>query len=69
MSKPAVSALAPLPFDLIYSDGEPLETEWHTEQIPLLKEVTRQAMAEGGRSDFFAGGNMFVYYSVAGLRW
>jgi hypothetical protein len=31
MSKPAVSALAPLPFDLVYSDGEPLDSEWHTE--------------------------------------
>lgn len=64
MSKPAVSALEPLPFDLIYSDGEPLDSEWHTEQIPLLKEVIRQAMAESGRNDFFVGGNMFVYYSA-----
>jgi Uma2 family endonuclease len=68
MSRPAVSALAPLPFEFIYSDGEPLETEWHTEQIPLLKEVIRQAMAERGRSDFFVGGNMFVYYSVEQAR-
>ncbi|HEX9943973.1 MAG TPA: Uma2 family endonuclease [Thermoanaerobaculia bacterium] len=64
MSQPAVSALAPLPFELVYSDGEPLESEWHTVQIPLLKEVIRQAMAERGQSDFFVGGNMFVYYSV-----
>ncbi len=68
MSQPAFSASSPLPFDLIYSDGEPLDNEWHTEQIPFLKEVIRQAMAEHGRSDFFVGGNMFVYYSVEQAR-
>jgi Uma2 family endonuclease len=64
MSQPAVAALAPLPFELVYSDGEPLETEWHTLQFPLLRELIRQAMTERGRSDFFVGGNMFVYYSL-----
>jgi Uma2 family endonuclease len=68
MSQPAVSALAPLPFELVYSDGEPLESEWHTVQPDLLKEVIRQAMAEQGRSNFFVGGNMFVYYSVEQAR-
>jgi hypothetical protein len=33
MSQPAI-ALAPLPFELVYDDGEPLETEWHTIQYP-----------------------------------
>jgi Uma2 family endonuclease len=68
MSQPALSAHAPPPFELVYSDGEPLETEWHAQQIPLLKEVIRQAMAERGRRDFFVGGNMFVYYSVEQAR-
>jgi Uma2 family endonuclease len=68
MSQPAISASALLNFDLIYSDGEPLDNEWHTEQIPLLKEVIRQAMAERGRRDFFVGGDMFVYYSVEQAR-
>jgi Uma2 family endonuclease len=68
MSQPAVSEHAPLPFELVYSDGEPLETEWHALQIPLLKEVIRQAMSERGRSGFFVGGNMFVYYSVEQAR-
>ncbi|HEX9943456.1 MAG TPA: Uma2 family endonuclease [Thermoanaerobaculia bacterium] len=63
MSQPAVAALAPLPFDLVYSDGEPLETKWHFLQIALFLEVIRLAMAERGRSDFFVGGNMSVYYS------
>ena len=63
MSQPAVSALAPLPFELVYSDGEPLDSEWHTIQLPFLQGLLRQAMAERGKTDFFAGGNMFVYYS------
>jgi Uma2 family endonuclease len=63
MSQPAV-ALAPLPFELVLDDGEPLETEWHTLQYPFLRRLFRQAMAEQGRTDFYAGGNMFVYYSV-----
>ena len=63
MSQPAV-ALTPLPFELVYDDGEPLETEWHTLEYPLLRTVIRQAMAEQGRTDFYVGANMFVYYSV-----
>jgi Uma2 family endonuclease len=70
MSKPAVAALAPLPldFELVYEDGEPLENEWHTIQIPLLREVICERMKELGRSDFYVGGNMFVYYSVEQAR-
>jgi len=69
MSQPAVSALAPLPFDLVYDDGEPLETEWHTWQFPLLRGLIRQLMVEEqGRRDFYVGGNMFVYYSVEQAR-
>ncbi len=63
MSQPAL-ALAPLPFELVYSDGEPLESEWHTLEYPLLRELIGQAMTEQGRTDFYTGGNMFVYYSV-----
>jgi Uma2 family endonuclease len=68
MSQPAAAALAPLPFELVYEDGEPLETEWHTFELPLLREVIGQAMAEQGRADFYAGMNMFVYYSVEQAR-
>lgn len=55
---------APLPFELVYSDGEPLESEWHTYQFPFLRELIRQAMTERQRTDFFVGGDMFVYYSI-----
>lgn len=65
MSQPAFAALAPLPFELVYDDGVPLESEWHVEQLPLLRTVIRKALAEQGRSDdFYIGTNMFVYYSV-----
>ena len=67
MSQPAV-ALAPLPFELVLDDGEPLETEWHTWEFPLLRELIGQAMAERGRTDFYVGGNMFVYYSFEQAR-
>jgi Uma2 family endonuclease len=68
MSQPAVSALAPLPFELVFSDGEPLETEWHSFQFPFLRHLIRQAMVEQGRSDFYVGGDMFVYYSIEQAR-
>lgn len=68
MSRPAAAALAPLPFELVYDDGEPLETEWHSLQLPLLRKLIRQAMLERGRTDFYAGANIFVYYSAAQAR-
>ncbi|HEY2291728.1 MAG TPA: Uma2 family endonuclease [Thermoanaerobaculia bacterium] len=68
MSQSATTALAPLPFELVYDDGEPLETDWHTRQLPLLRHLLLQAMAEHGRTDFFAGANIFVYYSVEQAR-
>src|ERR1043166_8909399 len=67
MSQPA-AALAPLPFELVLDDGEPLESEWHAMQFPLLCELIRQTMVEQGRTDFYLGGNMFVYYSVEQAR-
>jgi Uma2 family endonuclease len=68
MSSPAAQALDDLSFDLVYSDGWPLDSNWERIQINLLIEVARQAMAERGRPDFFAGGDMFVYHSVEQAR-
>ena len=65
MSQPAP---APLPFELVYDDGEPMENFNHVLQMTLLFDVIRQAMEERGRSDFFVGGNTFVYYSVEQAR-
>ena len=50
--------------NVVLDDGEPLETEWHVLQFPLLRRLIRQAMAEQGRTDFYTGANMFVYYSL-----
>lgn len=70
MSKPAVAALAPQPFDfeIVYDDGMPLESHWQYLQLHLLFDLLRQTMAEQGRTDFYAGANQFVYYSVAQAR-
>jgi Uma2 family endonuclease len=67
MSQPAVKALD-LPFELVYSDGIPLDGHRNRIQMNLLIDVIRQAMAARGREDFFTGGDMFVYYSVEQAR-
>jgi len=48
--------------ELPEGDGEPLESDWHVVQIWLLQEVVGQLLE--GRTDFFCGGNMFIYYSL-----
>src|SRR3982750_972514 len=67
MSQPA-KVLTPLPFELVYDDGQPLETVWHSLELPLLRHLIGQAMEEQGRTDFYVGANMFVYYSVEQAR-
>jgi Uma2 family endonuclease len=57
----------PLPrIKLLEGDGEPLESDWHVVQIHLLDELVRQLWS--GRTDFFCGGNMFIYYSLRQAR-
>jgi Uma2 family endonuclease len=51
------------PTDLIFDDGEPLESNRHRIGMNALIRSLNQAYLE--RSDFFAGGNMFIYYSSA----
>jgi Uma2 family endonuclease len=68
MSQPAVSALAPLPFELVTDDGVPVERNFHVDQMSLLTHLIRRAMKEQGRTDFFTGANLFVYYSVEQAR-
>ena len=58
--------LPPTVDELVTEDGEPLESEWHRAEINLLVDSLRQHWRE--RSDFYAGGNMFVYYSVEQAR-
>lgn len=49
------------PSNLIFDDGEPLETNRHRIAMNVLIDSILSALA--WRSDFFVGGNMFVYYS------
>ena len=46
--------------ELPEEDGEPLETNWHRNQMNLLIDIVRYRWRE--REDFFAGGNMFVLW-------
>ena len=49
------------PDNLIFEDGEPLESNRHRIAMNLLIRSLPQAM--GDRTDYFTGGNMFVYDS------
>lgn len=54
------------PTNLIFDDGEPLESNRHRIAMNTLIRSLQQAWA--GRQDFFAGGNMFIYYSSTQAR-
>ncbi len=54
------------PTDLIFDDGEPLESNRHRIAMNVLIEGIYAAWPD--RDDYFAGGNMFVYYSEAQVR-
>jgi Uma2 family endonuclease len=45
---------------LVESDGVPLDTDWHRLAIGLLVESVKQWLR--GRTDYYVGGNMFIYY-------
>jgi Uma2 family endonuclease len=49
------------PTDLIFDDGEPLESNRHRIAMNVLIRSAQQALRS--RLDSFVGGNMFVYYS------
>ncbi len=48
--------------ELPEEDGEPLESDYHVMQIPLLDELVRLHL--GDTQDYFCSGNMFIFYSV-----
>ena len=52
--------------ELPTEDGVPLETSWHRMEINLLIEVLGYYWRQ--RSDFYCGGNMFLYYSLEQVR-
>ncbi len=49
------------PTDLPTEDGVPLESNWHRLQMNLLIDSVHSRWR--GRPDYFAGGNMFIYFS------
>jgi Uma2 family endonuclease len=57
----------PLPqVELLETDGEPLESDWHRLAMNLLIDaVTYHFRA---RDDFYVGGNMFIYFSEEQAR-
>ncbi len=69
---PTVAPELPPEFDSIINlelpveDGVPLESVWHRLQINLLDDCLHQHWR--GRTDFFASGNMFVYYSLQQVK-
>ncbi len=54
------------PTDLIFDDGEPLESNRHRIAMNTLIRALQQAWTD--RNDFFTGGNMFIYYSSTQAR-
>lgn len=54
------------PTDLIFDDGEPLESNRHRIAMNVLIRSLQQAWRD--RTDFYTGGNMFIYYSNTQVR-
>jgi Uma2 family endonuclease len=54
------------PTDLIFDDGESLETNRHRIAMNVLIRSLQQAWSD--RNDFYTGGNMFIYYSSEQVR-
>lgn len=52
--------------ELITDDGEPMESNRHRQQMTLLIQSLEFAWRQ--RSDFFVGGNMFLYFSETQAR-
>ncbi len=52
--------------ELLYDDGEPLESQRHNMQIWILIETLIPWLEE--REDGFIGGNMFMYFSAKELK-
>jgi Uma2 family endonuclease len=54
------------PTNLPFDDGEPLGTNRHRIAMNVLIRSLKQAWSD--RNDFFAGGNMFIYFSSTQAR-
>jgi Uma2 family endonuclease len=54
------------PADLIFHDGEVLESNRHRIAMNVLIRSLQQLWSD--RNDYFTGGNMFIYYSSSQIR-
>ncbi|MGB3557711.1 MAG: Uma2 family endonuclease [Geitlerinemataceae cyanobacterium] len=54
------------PTDLVFDDGEPLESNRHRIAMNTLIASVHEALTP--REDLFVGGNMFVYYSLEQIK-
>jgi Uma2 family endonuclease len=54
------------PADLIFDDGEVLESNRHRIGMNVLIRSLQQLWSD--RNDYFTGGNMFIYYSSSQIR-
>lgn len=64
---PDLTAVEMLSSELLPTeDGEPLESPWHRAEINLLIESLDYHWR--GRTDYYAGGNMFIYFSMEQVR-
>ena len=54
------------PTELIYDDGVPMESNRHRIAMNILIDSVNLALSD--HQDFFAGGNMFIYYSSEQLK-
>jgi Uma2 family endonuclease len=54
------------PTNLIFDDGEPLESNRH--RIAMNALIRSMLVAMANRRDYFVGGNMFIYYSSQQIR-
>ncbi|MBI2567678.1 MAG: Uma2 family endonuclease [Candidatus Schekmanbacteria bacterium] len=52
--------------DLIYEDGIPMDSPAHRAQMEMLIDSTHEHWR--GRTDYYTGGNMFLYFSVEQAR-
>lgn len=66
MAAPTAETIALPDVKLIETDGEPLETAWHRDEINLLIEQVRYHYRD--RRDYFVGGNMFIYFNLEQAR-
>jgi Uma2 family endonuclease len=57
---------SPPPTDLVFDDGEPLESSRHRVAMNLLIAAYRHYRQN--ETDFYTGGNMFVYYSTSQVK-